>query len=124
MRHATKIEDETLYVENGDGDWLLIGTLGAIYDLAGGQQFDIQYDEYHAAYFDWVDADAEGVMTIDVRDALSDMTYPTTFVEKLEERGGEADDSGHPERAVYFVDVMTDVWEQRGEFDDDENPFL
>ena len=124
-RHETTIEDETLYVEDGAGGRLEVGTLADVYELAGGETYDIEYDERHAAYFDWVDADDHGVMTIDVREALSEMTYPPAFVEKLTERSLDpVEGDTFPERTVYFVEVMTDVWSKKGNFDDDENPFI
>lgn len=123
-RHATAIRDGTLYVETEEGD-LEVGALAAIYELVGGETFDVEYDTTHAAYFDWVETDADGVMTIDVRDALAGMDYPTAFVEKLAERPIEdPGDGGPPERTAFFADAMTTVWAQKGNLDDDENPFV
>lgn len=124
-RYETKIQDDVLYVETPEKDWLEVGSMADIYELAGGTEFDIEYDERHAAYFDWLDVGSDGVMTIDVREALSDMSYPGAFVERLAARSLAASErDGPPERTAYFVDVMTDVWTEKGNIDDEDNPFL
>lgn len=124
-RYETKIDDGILYVESPEGGWLSIGAMSDIYELVGGQEYEIEYDERHAAYFDWLSTDRDGIMTIDVREALAGMSYPGTFVEQLAARDEEAPTPGSPpERTTYFADVMTDVWAQKGNIDDDENPFL
>ena len=123
-RHETRIEDGTLYVED-DGDWLEIGAMADITELTGGDQYAIEYDPETAGYFDWLDTDDDGVMTVDVRETLAGMTYPSTFVETLRERSlSPAADGEFPDRTTYFVDVMTDVWDSKGDLDDrEDDPF-
>ncbi|MFB6136119.1 MAG: hypothetical protein ABEJ04_05120 [Halobacteriaceae archaeon] len=123
-RYATKIADGTLYVET-EGDWLELGTLEDIYALVGGREYDIEYEKTHAEYVDWVDADSEGVMTIDVRETLEGMTYPAGFVEKLQARSMDVPEGEeYPERTAYFADVMATVWAEKGNLGEEENPFL
>ncbi|MFB6136936.1 MAG: hypothetical protein ABEJ42_01160 [Halobacteriaceae archaeon] len=121
-RHDTKIEDGTLYVEESEGEYLEVGALEDVFQLVGGETFDIEYDTRHAAYFDWISTDADGVMTIDVREALGEMSYPTAFVEKLAALDLE-DRDGPPERTAFFADAMSTAWEQKGNIDDEDNPF-
>jgi hypothetical protein len=123
-RHETIIEDGTLYIETEGDDRLEVGTLETIFELVGGRTFEVKYDTRHAAYFDWIETDADGVMTIDVREALDRMSYPPPFLEELAARDMVAIDGGPPERTAYFADIMTDIWEQKGNLEDDDNPFL
>jgi DNA-dependent RNA polymerase auxiliary subunit epsilon len=114
-RYATAIEDGTLYVETDDGR-TEVGTMDQIEELVGGETFDIEYERRHAALVDWVETDESGVLTIDVREELADMSYPAAFVEKLQDRDGD-------DRTEFFADSMATVWESKGNLDDDDNPF-
>jgi len=121
--HETRVEDARLYVADGDGGWLEVGTFDDIYDVLGGETVDVEYDEREAAFGSaWLDVDEDNVLSIDVRDTLEDMTFPPTFVRKLAARDIEA--LGVPERTEFFAESMERVWRSRGSLPDDENPFL
>lgn len=122
QRYETKIEDDVLYVESDDG-WLEVGAIGDILDLVGGEEYRIQYDRQQAAYAEWLDTDEDNVLTIDVRETLADMSYPAQFVTALGERDARRN-GGPSERTRYFADIMTDIWESKGDLDDrEDNPF-
>ncbi|MFB6296175.1 MAG: hypothetical protein ABEH66_04950 [Halobacteriales archaeon] len=122
-RHETRIEDGRLYVETGDGD-LDLGSMEDVLSITGGETYTITYEEDYARVTDWLDLDEAGEMTIDVRDTLATMSYPRDFVGQLAERSMDAEEGGVPERTRYFTETMIHVWEEKGNLDDGENPFL
>lgn len=122
QRHSVRIDDDVVYVE-GDDEWLPVGDLDDIFDLVGGETVVADYDD-DAAAADWLDLD-DGTLEIDVRDALSEFTFPTPFVAELLDRPFDPDTDGVPERTRYFADVMYDVWTSGGNLANvrDDNPF-
>lgn len=121
-RYATFVDDGSVYVETDDGP-LEIGSVDAIRELVGGDSYDIVYEEEYARTVDWLDLDEQDTMTIDVMDTIADMDYPEPFVGKLRER--TLSDGGEPsERTTYFVEVMTEIWDNKGNLDHmEEHPF-
>ena len=119
----TRTEDDRLYVADGDGGWLEVGTFDDIYDVLDGETVEVEYGDKQAAFGSaWLDVDEDNVLSIDVRETLEDMTFPPVFVAKLESRGIEA--IGVPDRTEFFAESMERVWRSRGSLPDDENPFL
>jgi len=122
-RHETRIEDGRLYVETGEGD-LDLGSMEDVLSITGGECYTIKYEEDYARVTDWLDLDEAGEMTIDVRETLATMSYPGTFVAKLSDRSMDPGEEGVPERTRYFTETMIRIWEEKGNLDDDENPFV
>ena len=121
--HETRVEDACLYVADGDGGWLEIGDFSDIYAVLDGETIAVEYDDEAAAFGSaWLDVDEDNVLTIDVRETLVDMTFPSTFVRKLAAR--DVDGPGVPERTEFFAESMERVWRSRGSLPDNENPFL
>jgi len=110
-------------VETEDGD-LRVGSMEDVLSVTDGETYTITYEEDYARVTDWLDLDEAGEMTIDVRDTLATMSYPGDFVAKLADRSMDAGEEGIPERTRYFTETMIHVWEEKGNLDDDENPFL
>ena len=123
-RYETKIDEGVVYVET-PSDWLAIGSLADIYELAGGETYAISYDDEQIAFAEWLETDEEGTMTIDIRETIDAMTYPEPFVTKLADRSEmPVENDEFPERTAYFVDVMTDIWDSKGNLDSrEDNPF-
>ena len=113
-RHKTRIEDDTLYVETDDG-WLEVGEMADVYALIGGKTYTIEYDEKQRNYAEWLDADDDGRMEIDVHETLAEMSYLSKFVENLRARdlelGGNKD---YPRRTIYFSNYMVKIWDTKG----------
>ena len=122
-RHPTRIEDGRLYVETEDGD-LEVGSMEDVLSITDGDSYTITYEEDYARITDWLDLNDDGEMTIEVRDTLATMSYPGRFVGQLEERSMDAGAEEIPERTRYFTETMIQIWEAKGNLDDDENPFL
>lgn len=123
-RFETVLENGTLYVEATWG-LLEVGTLEELYELVGGETYTIEYEDDYSRAVDWLDLDDDGVMTIGVRETLETMTFPATFVETLATRSMSiAEDGEYPERTVYFAEIMTTVWDEKGNLgDESDNPF-
>jgi len=124
-RSETRIEDGMVAVETETG-WLEIGSLESLYEAFGGETVEIQYGDQQVAFANWLDTNEDGVMTLDVRETLADMSFPEPFVERLAERDGPEESSGRlAPRTAFFADVMADVWEQKGDMGEgDANPFM
>lgn len=123
--HETRVEDACLYVADADGGWLEVGSFSDIYDVLDGETVEVEYDDEAAAFGSaWLNVDEDNVLTIDVRETLVDMTFPSAFVRKLAARSAEAVGPGVPERTEFFAESMERVWRSRGSLPDDENPFL
>ncbi len=117
-RYETRIDDGILYVEGTDGGWLEIGTVSDIVELVGGETYELQYQDYgHTA--DWVDTDERGVLSFDVRETIADMDHREDFVQALEGAGMEENDAGYPVRTALFADLMTRIWDSKGNIDID-----
>lgn len=121
-RYRTIVEDGSVYVE-GEDERLEIGTVDDIHELAGGETYELVYEGDHAKAVEWLELDDEEAMTIDVIETIAAMDYPEPFVGELRERSHEKNGDGS-ERTAYFVDIMTDIWDNKGNLDHlDENPF-
>jgi len=123
QRYETRIEGGRIYVETGAGD-IDVGTLEHVYAITGGNEYTITYKNDFAGATDWLDLDEKDSMTIDVRETLASMDFPATFVERLSARSLDADGDEIPERATFFAESMVAAWDQKGNFDDQDNPFI
>jgi hypothetical protein len=121
--HETRVDGDRLYVADGEGGWLSVGTFPDIFEVLGGETVAVEYDTQAAEYgAPWLDLDEDNVLTVDVRETLADMTFPSTFVEEVASRS--ADGPGVPERTEFFATAIERVWRNPGSLPDDENPFL
>jgi len=129
MRYETDVRDGVLYLQapaaegGGDGPddatddttWLEIGELDDVVDLVGCEEYVLQYDERQRAV-GWLDTDEEGRLTFDVRETIRTTDFDDDFVEAV--AGAPADESteeGHPKRARTFADLLTTIWDAKGD---------
>ncbi|MFC4990272.1 hypothetical protein [Saliphagus infecundisoli] len=111
-RYETDVRNGVLYLETDD-DWIEIGPMDDICELVGGETYTIEYDE-RQRQVSWLDTD-DGELTFDVRETLADVDYDRDFVENITPIDGEkTDDEGYPMRASVFADLMTDIWDSKG----------
>ncbi len=124
-RYETVVEDDILFLDLG-ADRFEVGDVDEIVGLVGGETYEVEYDGDHSQVVEWLDLDEDHTLEIDVRETLTDMDFPESFVRKLAERDGETD-SGHDARAAYFAEMMAAIWESKGNLEDElgekENPF-
>lgn len=111
-RFETKVEDGILYVDSQNG-WLKIGRVEDIYDLVGGREYTIQYDD-RAAEMAWLDTDENNEINFNVRDQLENMSYTADIVDNLANAEIEEKENGYPDRTSLFADLMTEIWDSKG----------
>lgn len=112
-RYETRITDGTFSIERQNG-WLQIGEINTIIELTGGDTYTIEYDE-QAQTVSWLDTAADGTITFDVQETLEGMSYDEEFVSNLADVDLDATDvDGYPLRTAVFVDMMTEIWDTKG----------
>jgi len=115
-RYATRIDDDTLFIEVGDEN-LEVGALSDICEIVGGETYTLEYDE-KAQATSWISTDDDGTITFDVRETLTDMDYNKTIVEKVAEEPLDVDDDdGYPVRTAKFAQLMQEIWDSKGAID-------
>lgn len=114
-QYAIRVEDETVFVSGEDGA-VEVGELSDVYDLVGGETYTIEYGE-NAAQMPWLDTAADGTLTFDVREALAGMGVGGEFAEALAETPLDPGDDGVPRRTALFADLVTHIWDEKGEID-------
>lgn len=115
-RRETRIEDGVIALETDDG-WLRVGTAQDVIALAGGRTYELDYDD--ADLYDWLDTDEDGTLRFDVIETIESMTHPPEFVETIADAPlDEADHAEYPERTVVFVDILTEIWDRKGNVED------
>lgn len=111
-RYDTRIEDDTLYLESGEGD-LEIGPMAVITERLG-ETYTIEYDE-KAQAVGWLQTDEDGTITFDVRETIEAYHFDEKFARKI---AGESIErttpEGHPERTVAFADLVQEIWDSKG----------
>lgn len=113
-RYDTDVRDGVLFLESTDG-WLEIGRLDDICELVGGETYTLEYDE-RQRQVDWLDTDDEGKLSFDVRETLAEMDFNDEFVGNIEPvDADETDEDGYPLRASVFADMMTNIWDSKGD---------
>lgn len=112
-RYETRIENGTFSIEGPNG-WLRIGEMETIYDLVGGETYTIEYDD-QAQTVSWLDTEEDGTITFDVRETLAEMSYDEEFVSNLANIDPDAtDEEGTLLRTTVFADMMTEIWDSKG----------
>lgn len=117
VRYEGVVENGTLYLEDGDHR-IEIGPMDAVVELIGGETYTLEYDDRQSATA-WLATDEDNTITFDVRDELVDWAYTEDLVRNVDDspldRTGE---SGHPIRAEVFVDMVTTIWDSKGNVHD------
>lgn len=101
--------------DESDVQWVEIGPVDDLVDLIGGEEYVLEYDERQRAA-GWLDTDEDGRLTFDVRETIRTTDFNDEFVEAI--AGAPADETteeGHPKRAVTFADLLTTIWDAKGD---------
>ncbi len=110
-RYTPEVTDGTLYLV-GDDDRVAVGDVDEVVAAVGGDSHAIEYDEKQRAQ-PWLDTD-DGVLEIDVREAVTTLPHTEEFVADLREHGMETDRSGIPTRTVEFANGLVEILERQG----------
>lgn len=117
VRYEGVVENGTFYLED-DGERIEIGPMDAVVELIGGETYTLEYDEKQSAAA-WLATDEDNTITFDVREELVDWAYTEELVRNVDDspldRTGE---SGHPIRAEVFADMVTAIWDAKGNVDE------
>lgn len=116
VRYEAKLEDDVLYVEHDDG-WLKIAPIETVVELIGGETYTLEYDD-RAAAVSWLNTDENDTISFDVRETILELTYLADFVGNLKNCPvKEPGDTGYPKRAELFADLVTAIWDAKGNLD-------
>ncbi|MDJ1433260.1 hypothetical protein [Halostagnicola sp. A-GB9-2] len=116
QRYGARVVDGTLALE-GENDSLEIGPMAAVVDLIGGETYTIEYTARQGAV-SWLETDDDDTLTLDVRTELTDWAYTPEFVATLEDCSlEETGEHGYPIRTEVFVDLVTEIWDAKGNLD-------
>ncbi|ELY92205.1 hypothetical protein [Natrialba taiwanensis] len=114
-RYEPRIEDETLYLDH-DGDRLEVGPMEHIVDRIG-ETYTLEYTEEQSAAA-WLQTDSDNTITFDVREVVGKMTHTQEFVANLENCPlDQTTPDGEPKRTALFVDLITEIWDSKGNLD-------
>lgn len=112
-RYAADDRDGVLFLETDDG-WIEVGPLDDICELVGGETYMLEYDERQRSV-SWLDTDDEGKLSFDVRETILEMDYNDDLVNNVADLDVDAtDQDGYPMRASVFADLMTNIWDSKG----------
>ncbi|WP_090620714.1 hypothetical protein [Natrinema salaciae] len=115
-RYEPRITNETLYLEH-DHHRLEVGSMETVVELVGGETYTLEYTDRQSAAA-WLSTGDDNTVTFDVREVVGEMTHTRDFVTNLENCPiDETDADGVPKRTALFVDLLTDIWESKGNLD-------
>lgn len=115
-RYGARVADGTLYLERGTHS-LEIGQMAAIVELIGGETYTLEYTAQQGAV-SWLETDDDDTLTLDVREELIGWAYTPELVTNLEDCSLEkTGNHGYPLRTEVFVDLVTDIWDSKGNVD-------
>lgn len=81
VRYDTDIRDCTLHLKTND-ESVVAGPMDDICELVGGETYIVEYDENQRKVA-WLDADADGRISFEVRDTIATMDYNEEFVSEI-----------------------------------------
>lgn len=111
-RYTPECSDGTLFLV-ADGDHLEVGAVDDVVGAIGGDTHSIEYDRQQRTQ-PWLETD-DGVLEIDVREAVTTLPHTDELVSELREYDMETDRYGLPRRTVEFADRLVDILEQQGQ---------
>ncbi|OVE85212.1 hypothetical protein [Natronolimnobius baerhuensis] len=112
-RYEGVVDNGTLYLVE-DNHQIEIGQMDAVVDLIGGETYTLEYDEKQSAAA-WLSTDDDNTITLDVREELVDWVYTEDLIQNITDTSLEqTGDSGHPIRTEVFADMVTSIWDSKG----------
>ncbi len=115
QRYGARVVDGTLSLDGeNEGDSLDIGPIDDVIDLIGGETYTLEYTAREGAV-SWLETDDDDTLTLDVRAELTDWAYTPEFVATLENCSlEETGEHGYPVRTEVFADLVTEIWDSKG----------
>ncbi|MEY7848514.1 hypothetical protein AB7C87_04840 [Natrarchaeobius sp. A-rgal3] len=113
IRYGADVDDGTLVLV-GEQERLEVGPMETVVELFGGETYTIEYDSRQSAV-SWLDTDEDDTITFDVRESLLEWAYTEEFVANVRDSPlGATDEDGYPVRTSVFVDLVTAIWDSKG----------
>lgn len=94
-----------------------VGSAADVVELAGGEVCEVEYDEDVANTDAWTDTDEDNVLRFDVVDTIESMDFPADFAAQVAQVAHDADAGKISSRTEFFVDMMTSIWDSKGNLD-------
>lgn len=116
-RYEATLDGGTLHLV-GDDDRVEVGPMDGIVEVMGGETYTLEYTDEQAGAA-WLRTGDEASITLEVRDALLDWGYTPDLVENVRRTPrNETGESGYSYRLELFVDLVTDIWDAKGDVDE------
>lgn len=116
-RYDVRVEDGTILLV-GD-DRISVGSPDSVVELAGGETYEVEYESEVAKTYAWTDTDDDHVLRFDVIDTVESMDFPAEFAAQVAQVDHDPDADGPSARTEFFVDMMTSIWDSKGNLDAD-----
>jgi len=114
-RYDVRIEDGIVHLVGEER--IPVGPVDHVEELAGGEVYEVEYDEEVAETYAWTDTDDDHVLRFDVVETIESMDFPTDFAAQVAQIDHDADGEGISARTEFFVDMMTSIWDSKGNLD-------
>ncbi|MFC6906639.1 hypothetical protein [Halalkalicoccus tibetensis] len=115
-RYGARIDGGTFYLAR-EGDRVEVGPMDTIVEHIGGETYTLEYTSRQSAV-SWLATDADDTITLDVRQELEQWEYTDAFVEDVKRSPPDEEASeGARARTRVFADLVTDIWDSKGNLD-------
>lgn len=116
-RYDVRIEDGIVHLVGEER--IPVGPADHVVELAGGEVYEVEYDEDVAETYAWTDTDDDHVLRFDVVDTIESMDFPADFAAQVAQVDHDAGGEEISARTEFFVDMMTSIWDSKGNLDID-----
>ena len=106
-RFETRVDDGILELEGADG-WITVGSFDEVVAELG-ETYEIEYDEEERV-MPWLHEAEEGILTIEVPETLRSLSFDEEFI-------GLVEGTPESERVTFFVDMIRQIWDSKGNLD-------
>ncbi|GAB6878197.1 hypothetical protein JCM17823_04710 [Halorubrum gandharaense] len=113
-RYEPVIRNGVLHLET-ETESVTIGELESVVSAVGTETYTVEYDDRQQTVA-WLNTDEGGRLSFDVAETVTDMTYDEEFLDNLRSVDADAvDEDGRPLRASVFADMLTAIWDAKGD---------
>lgn len=113
-RYEPVVRNGVLHLET-ETESVAIGEMESVLSAVGTETYTVEYDDRQQTVA-WLDTDEDGRLTFDVAETVTGMTYDEEFTENLRAVEADAvDDDGRPLRVSVFADMITAIWDAKGD---------
>ena len=114
-RYDVRIEDGIVYLVADER--ISVGPAEDVVELVGSEVYEVEYDAEVAETYAWTDTDDDHVLRFDVVDTIESMDFPADFAAQVAQVEHQAGGEVISDRTEFFVDMMTSIWDSKGNLD-------